>query len=487
MKLRVLILGAVLSVGLAPAFGPIPASGRPGHEHGCEPEAGQDGVVRLEKLLLGDSFLEAGRVAAELSTRPDADAATLSVCGLAFLKSGRITEAEVLFAKALELSPDNAEAHLGLGRVARIRNDTNAAIRHLRRAVRSKAFYGEAFRQLWRAAWDRGQLAELREVRTLAAERYVRESKILPSWITNGIAQIEGLSGDRIFRMEGPSERFEVPLAETDPRRRIRMIAIGLNDRGDYLFHLDSALAEFMTISPVMAEELGLVPVGSATSTGVGTATIATRFAMLDEVRLGPLTFRDVPVMVSDVRTLRGLKEGLVGTAFLKRFNVTIDVEAKAMVFYPLERPDLLAARIDRAAVAADIPLYLFDQTVVEASPAGAPFALYMLDSAAATNLVDTSFFAEHIKPKLDPARIVRRGIRGAGGDQFVNQVEGLKITLGTHVFEGQTLNEFPMGALNAIGGRYLAGLLGNPLLWPYRVHMDFHNCRLILERRKAG
>jgi len=37
-----------------------------------------------------------------------------------------------------------------------------------------------------------------------------------------------------------------------------------------------------------------------------------------------------------------------------------------------------------------------------------------------------------------------------------------------------QTVHEFSMEALNTITARYTAGLLGNPLLWPYRVHMNF-------------
>jgi hypothetical protein len=114
---------------------------------------------------------------------------------------------------------------------------------------------------------------------------------------------------------------------------------------------------------------------------------------------------------------------------------------------------------------------------------ARAPAALYILDSAAAANLVDGPFFEEHLKPKLDPARIVRSGIQGAGGPQYVNRVDGLSIALGPLVFDGQTVHEFPMEGLNEIGGRYLAGLLGNPLLWPYRVHMDFRAGRLILEK----
>jgi hypothetical protein len=486
MKNRALILGVTLAIGLIPVLGPVTASGRPGHERPWGACSRQDGLTRLEQLVLADSYLEAAKVAAEVLAGPTADARTLAVCGLALLKAGRIAEAETQLDKALELAPDTPEAHLGLGRIARMRNDTDAAIRHLRRACRSEAFYGEAFRQLWRAAWDRGGVDDLFDICRQAEDRYRRDNRPFPSWFTNSMSQIKGLQDAQLFRMEGRFERLSVPLVENaDPRVRIRMIALGLNGRGQYLFHLDSALVDFMTISPLLAEELGLVPVGNATSSGVGTGTIDTRFAMLDEVRLGPLTFHDVPVMVSDVRTLRGLKEGLVGTAFLKRFNATIDVEAGAMDLYPLERPDLLAARVDRAAVAADIPLYLFDQTVVEASLAGAPPALYMLDSAAATNLVDAPFFAAHIKPKLDPARIVRAGIRGAGGAQSVDQVDGLTITLGALVLEGQRLNVFPMASLNAIGGRYLAGLLGNPVLWPYRVHMDFRNGRLILEKRK--
>ncbi|MFO7732271.1 MAG: pepsin/retropepsin-like aspartic protease family protein [Candidatus Aminicenantes bacterium] len=283
--------------------------------------------------------------------------------------------------------------------------------------------------------------------------------------------------------MEGRFEKIRVPLVTPEQHRSIRMISLELNGKADYLFHLDSALAGFMTLTPPMAEELGLAPTGSSTSTGVGTAPIATRFAMLGSVKLGPVTFRNVPVMVSDIHTLRGLKEGLVGTALLKRFNATIDVEAAVMDLFPIDRPDLLRANIKEAAVMGDVPLYIFDQTVVEAAMAGAPPALYILDSAAATNLVDTAFFEEHIKPKIDPARIVQGGIRGAGGPQAVRRVDGLPIALGPLVFEGQQVNEFRMGALNEISGRYAAGLLGNPILWPYRVHMDFRAGRLILER----
>ncbi|MBN2410035.1 MAG: aspartyl protease family protein [Candidatus Aminicenantes bacterium] len=445
--------------------------------------AGKPGTEKLASLLLANSFREAERLAAQLLAAPALDAPDMAVCGLAVLKAGRILEAEAIFKKVLLRSPDEPDAHLGLGRIAFIRNDLETSVSHLRRAVPTAFFYDEALRHLWRASLDRGRVDDLFETAKLAEERFARSSKPLPSFFTNGLAQVEGLAGKPLFRMEGRFERIRVPLVTSEQHRRTRMISLALNRRGDYLFHIDSALAGFMTLSPLLAEELGLVPTGSAASTGVGTAPIATRFAVLDTVGLGPVTFGNVPVMVSDIRTLRGMKKGLIGTAFLKRFNTTIDVEAGTMDLFPLDRPDLLARNIDQAAVAADVPLHIFEQTVVEASVAGAPAALYILDSAAATNLVDTGFFEEHIQPKIDPAHIVQAGIQGAGGAQNVRRVDGLSISLGPLVLEDQQVNEFRMGGLNEISGRYAAGLLGNPLLWPYRVHMNFRAGRLILER----
>jgi tetratricopeptide (TPR) repeat protein len=455
---------------------------------GSRPAGLRADVKELESLILAGSFREADRMAAGILADPSASAAARAVCGLAVLKAGRIAEAEAIFKQVLAAQPVNAEAHLGLGRIARIRNDGDAAIIHLRRAITSVPFFEEALRQLWRAAWERGRVSDLHGIRDEAHARCARDLRPLPSFISNGLGQIRGREGKNLFEMEGGSERVRVPLLRNqDPRIAIRMIALKLNGKGEYPFDIDSASADFLTVSPLLAEELGLRLTGSSTAAGVGTDTATVQFSVIDKVELGAVAFRNVPVMVSDINPFRGLKKGLLGTALLKRFNVTIDVGAKALDLCPLERPELLAAAIDRAAVAADVPLYLFDATTVEASLDGAPPALYILDSAAATNLVDNVFFEEHLKPRLDPARILRGGIQGAQGVQWVELVDGLKISLGPLVFEGQRVCVFPMEELNEIGGRYLAGLLGNPFLWPYRVYMDFRNGRLILEKRTGN
>jgi hypothetical protein len=438
---------------------------------------------RLSALVRGGSFQAADDQAAALLKSGATDPQTLAVCGLAVLGAGRVREAEGLFRRSIAKVPDNPEAHLGLGRVCRVRNDLDGAIEHLRRAVQSARFEDEAVRQLWRAAWERGRVSDLAEIRAQTAERLGRGGRPLPSLIANGWSQVRGLAGKRLFEIEGRVEDLRVPLT-TDPRRpRIQMVTFRLNGTHDYPFDIDSASADFMTVSPLLAEELGLALAGNSSATGVGTEAAPVRFSMLDRVELGSIAFRNVPVMVSDLHPFRGQKKGLIGTGLLRRFNVTIDVRAGLMDLTPLDRPELLAAQIAPAAVAADLPLLLFDATTIEATLGGAPPALYILDSAAATHLVDRAFFETHLRAKTDPAAIRRSGIQGAQGAQFVNRIDGLSIGVGALVFPAESVHEFPMGALNAIAGRYAAGLLGNPILWPYRVHMNFRRGRLILER----
>ncbi|MBN1938530.1 MAG: aspartyl protease family protein [Candidatus Aminicenantes bacterium] len=442
--------------------------------------------AKLLSLIKSDSFREADRLASTLLKNPDIDPATSSLCGLAVLKAGRIEEAERILKTAVELAPGNPEVHLGLGRLARIRNDNDAAIPHLEKAVFSASLHEEALRHLVRAVKERGRTDDLRRIRTLAGERYRRDGQSLPSWLEDAFIQVQDRKGKQLYRMEGRFESLSLPLVLRDNNAQfgLRMVSLKINGKKEYPFDIDSALADFLTVSPQLAEELGLSLTGNATATGVGTREARVRFAVLDKVEIGPVAFYDVPVRVADIQSFRGRRKGLLGTGLLKRFNVTIDSVKEKMILYPLDRPDLLAADIDRKAVAADIPLYIFDQTVVAASVGGTPEALYILDSAAATNLSDKPFFAAHIRPKLEPGRIVQAGIQGAGGPQQTLRVDGVSISLGPLAFPAQTIHEFDMSALNKIAGRYTAGLLGNPLLWPYRVHLDFKAGRLILEKR---
>jgi hypothetical protein len=428
---------------------------------------------RLVTMLRSNSFPDADTAASGLLDREPEAPYALALCGLARLKMGRIREAEAIFKTVIQESADNPEAHLGLGRLARIRNHPEEAVDHLRLAAGSAPFYEEALRQLWKTTLEGGEMSELVGIHELAERNSREDGKPLPSWLINGYEYIRGFSGKRLFEREGNFKRLSVPLIRLEGGAT-RMISLRLNEKGKYPFHIDSASPDFITISPLLAQELDLQPTGSSSAVGVGTQEARVRFSMLDPVAIGDIAFRNVPTMVSDFHTFRGRKTGLTGTGLLKRFNCTIDVSNETMDLFLLNRPDLLRAKINPANVVADVPLFLFDATTVFASFPGSPEGLFILDSAASTNLVDSDFFQRHLKDSLAPESIVPANIMGAQGMQRCRRINGLSIRLGPLLFDHQVAHEFPMNALNAITGRYAAGLVGNPLLWPYRVRLDF-------------
>jgi len=433
-------------------------------------------------MLKSDFFREASEVADDLLARGPQDPETRALCGLALLKVGRVEEAEALFRDLISLSPDNPEAHLGLGWIARMRNDPDTAIRHLRRAIRPEKFCEEAFRQLWKAGLDRGSFFELMEIDALARRRFGKIKRPVPGWFVGGFRRVSGYSGKRFFEMTGRLEQLTVPLLRNG-QHSTRMISLRLNGKSDYPFDIDSGSPDFMTVSPELAEDLGLRPWGESSAVGLGGGNTSVRFAVLDSVEIGSIAFNNVPVMVSDLFIFGGLKKGLVGTGFLKRFNCTIDVRAETMDLFPLDRPDLLRANICPDAVAVEVPLYLCDAAAVEAEVEGTPQSLYILDSAAGANLVDSGFFLEHLKAAIDPDRIAPRTIIGTQGIQRMNRIDDLWIKLGPFAFGRQSVSEFSMDAMNSAMDIYAAGLLGNQVLWPYRVHFDFRAGRLILEK----
>ena len=101
------------------------------------------------------------------------------------------------------------------------------------------------------------------------------------------------LPGSAFSRCRAASTGSTFPCSvDLERSPRIRMISLRINGKGEYPFDIDSASADFLTVSPLLAEELGLSLTGSSTASGVGTATAAVRFSRSGRGRARP---GDVP------------------------------------------------------------------------------------------------------------------------------------------------------------------------------------------------
>jgi hypothetical protein len=104
---------------------------------------------------------------------------------------------------------------------------------------------------------------------------------------------------------------------------------------------------ELLTLSPDVADELGVETVAWAEGDFAAGARGEVGYGRVDSVRVGPLTVRAVPVAVMAVERL------IVGTGFLRQFLTTLDYLGNRLVLQPrssvsprtgLEIPFALAA-----------------------------------------------------------------------------------------------------------------------------------------------
>ena len=204
---------------------------------------------------------------------------------------------------------------------------------HLRRAVPSAAFYEDALRQLWRT--PPGTAASFpTSSRSTSWPKSATAANPGPSPPGSPTAspRSRGSPGSGSSRWRAASSAWrslssaneEPPGPHPDDRPQAQR-------KGRIPLRHRFGLRRFPDRQPASGRGAGPRPDRQLHGRRAwGRPTAAVRFSVLDKVELGAVAFRNVPVMVSDIHPFRGLKKGLLGTALLKRFNVTIDVEAEA-------------------------------------------------------------------------------------------------------------------------------------------------------------
>jgi hypothetical protein len=219
----------------------------------------------------------------------------------------------------------------------------------------------------------------------------------------------------------------------------------------------------------------------------VGDARQTLEGSWLQRIEIGDLSIENVPVMVMDSPTFRGEERGLIGTGLLKRFHCTIDVAAGTLTLYSADRTDLLEEAIDPSRVVSRIPLFIGGGPLVLASVEGSESRPFLVDTAASVSLLDERYFEDQVAPSVDPNAMTRIGVRGIGGTAQSMMLPSARVALGGVEVEGVRLVVYDMEPMTHLVRRYAAGIIGAPILWRHRVHLDFSEPSMVLESHQGS
>jgi hypothetical protein len=241
-------------------------------------------------------------------------------------------------------------------------------------------------------------------------------------------------------------------------------------------FLLDSG-AGGMVIDTKTAESLGAKKFGELNVGGVG-GTMTSGFFALKDFSLGPATVAElnfIDLDLSQIALIFGEKiAGIVGYDFFRRAVVEVDVEDGRVAVYSPHAYGNSRAKWERLVLDGRHP-------TVSAEFEGHK-GQFRLDTGANGTVTFNAPTVE--RHRLLAERKVRdTGLAGVGGMVWVKTGTLKSFSLGTQVFE-DIETTFATDKTGIFGMDFLAGNIGQDLLKPFRVVLDYPNERIALVLR---
>ncbi len=376
-----------------------------------------------EALAQGRSALARQEVASawEFSGRaltliPDS-AAAHEFAGEVRFRQGDIGGAEREFKKAIELSPANARAFWGLGRVLQCASLRSTARNYFRRAHELDPSDPGIF-----LAWA-NTLSGKERAEALRAYLAMND----PTLDEDGrLALVLHLAGE-----ESPARKRATFVGEYAPSEiglsrvmldinRIRAFAIPvkIDDAKPLRLVVDTG-ASGIVLNGKTASRLALTRLADSIFGGIGDERKheAGYIAIAGRVKIGNVEFTDYPIEVSD-RKAESDTDGLIGTNFFSDFLVTLDFGAHKLRLNPLpnHRPgeETLVDRRITPELIGFTPVFEFGHSLMISShlnDSDRP-ALFLLDTGSSTSIVSKQLAAEVTKVRRDD----RSSVRGLSG-----------------------------------------------------------------------
>jgi predicted aspartyl protease len=429
----------------------------------------EDPVSRSRGLLAQDRWAEAlvlleGAIEGQLQ-RVD----LVALLGRAAWRAGQLQRAVELFEVCLRRQPDHASALAGIVRNYWIRGD-RSALAASERAVEAASESAEcwALRAAVLARWREFEPASeaLRRARELGGEE-------LPRRAPEALLTQEALTGMRAsLRAAASQEASAAMLPLSLPGGVPVVLASARTVGGEWLqipVLIDTGGSSAVGLDESLQPSLAFRRTGVSTVTGIVGSSQTAVSGVLDELRLGPWEFQEIPVLWYSLTAGRGGGRilpylGIVGPVVIREQVLSLNFHSnKVSLRSSLERDRALPENPHSRALRIPLLVCADGKTLIRLKVNG-DWALALLDTGAARSAVSR-------RAASDAATGV-----GAGGRLQVPQVE-VRLLGQSWQFEDVDVRSALDTQVSKMLGMEVTLLLGMDFLRRYgRVVVDLHH-----------
>ncbi len=441
------------------------------------------GLVRA--LLRDHRSQDAYAAAADALERNPKAAAVQTAAGLAAYRRGELSEAEKFFRSALQLNTDDPGALRGL---ASLYSAVSAF--HAARELDLKAY---------RAAPDDPELM-LHYADTLKrAEHIAALEKVLPildpdseeaQKLRAHISDDRALGDRQTARLLSPYKANSIKLLrlQNGPSHTSGYgLRAQLNKRQTVTLLLDTG-ASGISLSPQAIKKAGLEKLGSETSPvkGIGDKAVYPSLSYLaTELRIGEVAFADCSVDVFPTARSSDF-DGIIGADVFSDFVITMDFPRLEVSLTPRpnHKPGDTREPVDAPAPPQGFHriFRLGNHLAVPTMINGGKSSLFLIDSGAFENLIDTVVGKESTKVYGDDRTVVE-GIQGKV--KQASRAERVTLTFAGFQQENLNLLAISLDKLSDEMGIAIGGVLGLPVLAQLTVTVDYLEGTVRFEYRR--
>ena len=410
-------------------------------------------------LLLKDQVAEA-----EAQLNKEArTAGSIALRGEIEYRKGNLDQAGSLYQQALKMDSKSARAHFGLGKLAMAKLKDKEAVQEIARAIELEP--SEPLYRLYASEAYALQKNYVEQMKQL--QEYIRMNPNDPDRLA------EAKAGYDVLRALGAKD-IGVVVAPQNPapirfRKSLNLIftSVMINGKGPYEFAIDTGASQ-VVLSEKVAGQLGLKPLTSTVMHGVGGGgKIDTKLYSVDEVSIGDVKIKKVPVGTFNDPLVTQLADGILGTALLSDFILTVN--------YPASQLELARKRVPNAPGEA-VPAWFFSNLLLIPLDINGKHGNFVVDTGAVTTVLSHSMAANLGITVNTPGAKVDLGLSGVGGfEGVVLKVPNvtMKTAKNSEVFP--QVVSIDLKEISKMIGTEIAGVVGFDFLEDYKVTLDYY------------
>jgi predicted aspartyl protease len=419
-------------------------------------------------LLLKDDIPQAEAL---LDKQPRT-AESVALRGEIEFRKGNLDQAGVLYKQAIAMEAKNGRGHFGLGKLAMAKVKGKTAVEEMKRAIEfdpKEPLYHLYASEAW--GIEKNYVEQQKEL-----EEYLRLNPNDPDRVNEakaGLEMLKTLGTADVAVVTAPDNPAPIPF-----RKALNLIfaQVSINGHGPYNFAIDTGATQTV-VSEKLVDAMGLKPITSTVVYGIGGAgKVDTKLYGVNELAIGDVKIKTLPVGTFNDPLVSQLADGILGTAVLSDFILTVN--------YPASRLELARKRPPANAETEVLPAWYFSNLLLIPMNANGKQGNFIVDTGAVTTVLSHNMAAQLGINQNTPGAKIDLGIAGVGG------FEGTVLRVPNVTFKtAKNTESFPqvvaidLRQISKMIGTEVAGVAGFDFFSDYKITIDYYGAEIRLSK----